>query len=184
MQPSSSQRACYTPTYIGSAALLRKEAFLSLGGYHERFVYYGEEKEYCLRLLDAGYRVVYLPDARIAHCPDARGRDHLRYLRYYTRNDCLGAIYNYPWPLALAMVARRLLRYRKTARTHMGLEDPAGRRWLARELRTHLRAILRERHAVAWRTILEWQRRRAPGYDLEPVRVGRRTRFRTKISAH
>jgi len=170
MQPSPSQRACYVPTYIGFAALLRKATFVSLGGYHERFVHHGEEKDYCLRLLDAGYRVVYLPDARIAHCQDPSGRDGIKYLRYYMRNDCLGAVYNYPWPLALATIARRLLHYRKTGRSHMGLEDPEGRKWLARELRRNLPAILRERHAVAWRTILEWQRlKKAPGYGLEPV---------------
>ena len=56
----------------------------------------GEEKEFCLRLIDAGYRTVYLPDALVIHQPDQGGRSQQRYLRYVTRNDCLSALYNEP----------------------------------------------------------------------------------------
>ena len=82
--------------------------FLALGGYRESFVFYGEEKEYCLRLLDRGYRVVYLPDALVVHAQDAGGRTPQRYLRYVTRNDCLNALYNEPlWRAAWLVPARR-----------------------------------------------------------------------------
>ena len=74
---------CYVAAYIGFAHLLRRSVFLNLGGYQESFRFYGEEKDYCLRLLDAGYDVVYLPDARVAHVPDPVGskRDALSALR-------------------------------------------------------------------------------------------------------
>ena len=41
-----------------------------IGGYRESFGFYGEEKDFCLRLLEAGYVTVYLPEALVAHVPD------------------------------------------------------------------------------------------------------------------
>ena len=96
MQPSRSRESCVIPAFIGFAHLLRRDVFLELGGYRESFVFYGEEKDFCLRLIDAGYRTVYLPDALVVHAPDPGGRSKQRYLRYVTRNDCLHALYNEP----------------------------------------------------------------------------------------
>jgi GT2 family glycosyltransferase len=97
MQPSHGRVPCYVPVFIGFAHLLRRDVFLSVGGYRESFVFYGEEKDLCLRLIDAGHRTVYLPDALVIHEPDQSGRSKQRYLRYVTRNDCLTALYNEPW---------------------------------------------------------------------------------------
>jgi hypothetical protein len=96
MQPARGQSARYVAAFIGFAHLLRRDVFLRLGGYRERFVFYGEEKDYCLRLLDDDRSVVYLPDALVIHAQDASGRTPQRYLRYVTRNDCLHALYNEP----------------------------------------------------------------------------------------
>ena len=88
--------ACYVPSFIGFAHLVRRETFVAIGGYRESFEFYGEEKDYCRRLIDAGFRTVYLPDALVMHEPDQAGRSKQRYLRYVTRNDCLNALYNDP----------------------------------------------------------------------------------------
>ncbi len=48
----------------------------------ESFEFYGEERDYCLRQIDAGYRTVYLPDYLVIHEPDPSGRSRQRYLRY------------------------------------------------------------------------------------------------------
>jgi GT2 family glycosyltransferase len=96
MQPGRGQSIRYVAAFIGFAHLLRRDVFLRLGGYRESFVFYGEEKDYCLRLLEHGLSVVYLPDALVVHAQDASGRTPQRYLRYVTRNDCLTAIYNEP----------------------------------------------------------------------------------------
>jgi GT2 family glycosyltransferase len=73
MQPGLGRSPRYVAAFIGFAHLLRRDVFLRLGGYRERFVFYGEEKEYCLRLLDRGLRVVYLPDtATISAVRDAQ----------------------------------------------------------------------------------------------------------------
>ena len=44
----------YVASFIGFAHLLRRDVFLRLGGYRESFVFYGEEKDYCVRALAGG----------------------------------------------------------------------------------------------------------------------------------
>jgi len=160
MQPSMATAACVVPTFIGFAHLLRRGVFIELGGYLEPLYFYGEEKDYCLRMLDAGFAVVYVPDARIAHIPDSSGRDAARYLRYVIRNDCLSALYNEPLPLPLASVPLRLMRY-ASMRRHGRVEDPGGLTWIVRELVAALPAVWRNRRPVAWRTFWRWRRLRS-----------------------
>jgi len=157
MQPAPVDYACRVPAFIGCAALLRLSVFVRLGGYRELLDYYGEEKEYCLRLLGADYSVVYLPSAGIAHLADPLGRSLQKYYRYYVRNDCMTALLNYPWPLALYVVLRRSALYHRIARRHLQLDDPGGRRWLWGQLTHHRSAILQQRKPLAWRTLLKWQ---------------------------
>ncbi|HEX6464185.1 MAG TPA: glycosyltransferase, partial [Vicinamibacterales bacterium] len=59
MQPSPAQVPTVVPSFIGFAHIIRRDRFLGLGGYRETFGFYGEEKEFCLRLLDAGFQTVY-----------------------------------------------------------------------------------------------------------------------------
>jgi GT2 family glycosyltransferase len=159
MQPGRGQSPSAVASFVGFAHLLRRSVFLELGGYRERFVFYGEEKEFCLRLLASGRRVVYLPAALIAHVPDAAGRDSRRYVRYAIRNDCLSSLYNDPWPLVIAGLPVRLLRYRRMAARIDG-GDEGGLRWILGELRRALPAVLAERRAVSWATVRAWRRLR------------------------
>ena len=155
MQPASACEAVYVPAFIGFAHLLRRETFLALGGYRERLVFYGEEKDFCVRALDAGHRTVYLPDAVVGHVPDPGGRSASRYVRFVIRNDCLYSLYNEPWPLAAISLPVRLWRYRRMNGTN---RDAGGFRWIASELARALGDIARERRPVSWATIREWRR--------------------------
>jgi GT2 family glycosyltransferase len=170
MQPSPVEYVCYVAAYIGFAHLLRRSVFLTLGGYQESFHFYGEEKDYCLRLLDAGYDVVYLPDARVAHVPDASGRSESRYLRYVIRNDCLSAMYNEPLPMLLITVPVRLARY-ITMRHHGGANDPGGFRWIVGELLASCPAVWRHRKPMRWASIRRWRklRRAWPAFVSRPA---------------
>jgi GT2 family glycosyltransferase len=159
MQPAPATRACYVPSFIGFAHLLRRSVFLQLGGYLEPLHFYGEEKEYCLRMLDAGYAVVYVPDARVAHVPDNSGRSVARYLRYVIRNDCLSALHTEPLPLPLATVPLRLMRY-LSMRRHGRVDDPGGLWWIVRELVRALPGAYRNRRPVGWRTFVRWRKLR------------------------
>ena len=162
MQPARVGHAARVPSFIGFAHLLRRDTFLRLGGYRERFRCYGEEKDYALRLLDAGYSVVYLPDARIVHHPDPAGRDGQRYLRFVTRNDCLNALYNEPLSRLVWMLPARMFLYFRMRR-HWRIRDPWGWAWIARDVASNLGAVLKERRAVSYATIAEWKRlRRSP----------------------
>ena len=159
MQPGRGQSPRYVAAFIGFAHLLRRDVFLRLGGYRERFVFYGEEKEYCLRLLDHGLRVVYLPDALVIHAQDASGRTPQRYLRYVTRNDCLNALYNEPLRRVVWLVPARLALYFRM-RARWGVDDPAGLLWILKEVAANAGAALRARKPVSRRTLAAWRRLR------------------------
>ncbi len=156
MQPGRGSEPVCISSFIGFGHLLRREAFERLGGYRESFVFYGEEKDLCVRALDAGYRVVYLPASLIAHIPDRGGRSATRYVRFTIRNDCLYSLYNEPWPIAVLSLPLRLWRYRKM-KAGSGAESGGGR-WIAAELWRALPDVRRRRRAVAWSTFRAWRR--------------------------
>jgi len=162
MQPGRSRHACLVPSFIGFAHLLRREAFARVGAYRESFEFYCEEKDFCLRLMDAGYRVVYLPDALVMHQPDPAGRSKQKYLRYLTRNDCLNALYNEPWRrLIWILPAKYALFFRM--RRALQISDPWGWAWVAGELCASAGEVIRDRRPVSMATVELWKRlRRAP----------------------
>jgi GT2 family glycosyltransferase len=167
MQASRSRDACYVPSFIGFAHLVRRDVFLRIGSYRERFEFYGEEKDFGLRLLDAGYRIVYLPQALVVHEPDQAGRSTPRYLRYVTRNDCLNALYNEPLRrLAWLLPARFALYFRM--RRAWRVDDPWGWLWIAGQLANSGASVWRERRPVSGATVRLWKQLRLQPerYDL------------------
>jgi len=156
MQPGRGLQPVYVGSFIGFAHLLRRDAFLRLGGYRESFVFYGEEKDFCVRALDAGMRVVYLPGALVGHIPDAGGRSATRYVRFAIRNDCLYSLYNEPWPIVALSLPLRLWRYRRM-KVSSGAAS-GGLRWIVGELRRTLPDVRCHRQAVSWSTFREWRR--------------------------
>jgi GT2 family glycosyltransferase len=165
MQAGRGQAACFVTAYVGFAHLLRRSVFLELGGYQERLVFYGEEKEYCMRLMAAGHGVVYLPDALVAHMADPGGRDASRYVRYVIRNDCLCSFYNDPWPLVAVGLPVRFIRYRRMASRIPG-GDPGGLTWLIRELCAALPSLRTERRSLTWAQVRAWRRlKQCPPYE-------------------
>lgn len=51
----------------GCCLLVRGELLNRLGGFDEKFFYYFEETDLCHRIWDAGYSVLYTPEASITH---------------------------------------------------------------------------------------------------------------------
>jgi GT2 family glycosyltransferase len=166
-QPYPVDYPAYVPTFLGYGFVARRDAFLEVGGFRARLGINGEEKELCLRLLDRGWRVVYLPDAHVGHVAAHAGRDARRYLHQTVRNTTLGALLDEPFPLVLAGVALRLYSY-YPMRRGWGIDDPGGMRVLLRGLARELPAVLRERTPVRWGTIRRW--RALTRNALEPYR--------------
>lgn len=51
----------------GCAMLIRRPVLEKVGGFDPRFFMYEEDLELCLRICDAGWRIVYIPDALVLH---------------------------------------------------------------------------------------------------------------------
>ena len=51
----------------GSAMMIRKEAFKKVGFLDDRFFMYFEDADWCRCLRNNGYKVIYLPDAKMGH---------------------------------------------------------------------------------------------------------------------
>ncbi|MBO0728755.1 MAG: glycosyltransferase [Acidimicrobiaceae bacterium] len=55
------------PYPMGTNALFRRERIVALGGFDENFAFYLDETDLCLRLIDAGYRIVPQPHGLVHH---------------------------------------------------------------------------------------------------------------------
>lgn len=155
-QPSPATRPSLVRSFIGFAHLLRREPLMALGGFREMLTLTGEERELSFRLLDAGYRIVYLPDAPVAHVTDPGGRDTRSWLHLTVRNDAISGLLNEPLPVALGMLPVRLWRY-FPMRRHWGGEDPGGFRRIVRAVAESLPRVRQERRAVRWSTLRAWR---------------------------
>jgi hypothetical protein len=51
----------------GACIVVRREALQAVGGFDESFFMYSEELDWCRRIKLAGWKIVYLPDAKVIH---------------------------------------------------------------------------------------------------------------------
>jgi GT2 family glycosyltransferase len=82
-------------SYIGTAHAIRRDLFLRLGGYRSQWVHQGEESDFCVRLLEAGYVVRAGTSDKIHHF-ESPNRSIRRMDLYGRRNDILFAWHNCP----------------------------------------------------------------------------------------
>jgi hypothetical protein len=52
---------------VGACLLVRREAYEEVGGLDEGFFMYSEELDWCRRIKEAGWDIVYLPTASVIH---------------------------------------------------------------------------------------------------------------------
>jgi GT2 family glycosyltransferase len=116
-------------TFIGTAHAVRRDVFLRLGGYREQLFHQGEEMDYCIRMLAAGY-VVRLGYGDPIHHFESPRRDFRRMDHYGPRNAVLFAWQNVPLPRAviqlpatIAGVLRHTLQPRRFATRLSGVVD-------------------------------------------------------------
>jgi GT2 family glycosyltransferase len=60
--------------FVGIGFAMRRQVFLDLGGFDDRMVYGSEEIDFAFKLLGAGHRLIYEPEAVCTHRPSAAGR--------------------------------------------------------------------------------------------------------------
>jgi len=89
----------------GCCIMIRRQVFEEIGLIDERFFYYWEETELCIRARRAGWRIVHVPQARIWHKgvqPDYRPKPAVTY--YAARNRLLAlSKHGAPLPVRLAV---------------------------------------------------------------------------------
>lgn len=97
----------------GACLIVRREVLASVGGFDEDYFLFVEDMDWCRRIRDAGWSIVYLPDAVVTHhigasrgpvpawIVRARHRGMWRYVQKH-----FGA----PWPARLVIAAALALR--------------------------------------------------------------------------
>ena len=94
----------YECTYFcGAGFALRREIFLELGMFWEKYFYGCEELDYSYRLLDRGYNIIHTAAISVAHREIQQARPKGQWLYFNTRNRAWLAWKNLPWLYALSM---------------------------------------------------------------------------------
>ncbi len=84
-------------TFTGTAFAVRKSVFLKLSGFRQHFIHQGEERDFCIRMLNAGFYVRRGASPPIRHHLSPV-RDRKRMDFYGRRNDVLFCWHNVPFP--------------------------------------------------------------------------------------
>jgi GT2 family glycosyltransferase len=90
------------------ANLVKRDVFLGLGGYEERFEFYTEEAEFCLRAIQAGYRIEAFPQVVIQHNHAPAARMAAWRARRFARNETLLILWYFPFPTHWIRAAKTL----------------------------------------------------------------------------
>jgi N-acetylglucosaminyl-diphospho-decaprenol L-rhamnosyltransferase len=103
----------------GAAPVFRREVFLALGGYDERFFLYYEDIDLCFRAALRGHRAVVVPTAHVRHLGGASGQP-ARSWWHIGRNSLWTAVRDQPSPGVLALTRRTLREGREARRRGFG----------------------------------------------------------------
>jgi GT2 family glycosyltransferase len=95
--------------FLAGASMVRRSAFLGVGGFEPRFFIGGEEELLTLDLLSAGWEVSYVDEVVVYHHPSEVSRDTTRRRITLTRNHLWVAWMRYPWAWVLRATTRATL---------------------------------------------------------------------------
>ena len=102
--------ARFVASYANSAAAVRRECFLELGGYPGFFFHSYEEPDFALRCMNAAWQVRFEPAAVIRHHWTGTGRNELRIHHRHSRNEIWSVFLRCPMPWLLAVAPFRAVR--------------------------------------------------------------------------
>lgn len=98
------ERSGEVALFLGGACAIRRSAYIDVGGYFSELFYGHEELELCWRLVDAGWKIRYLPDVEVYHPRTEVGR-HAEGWFLTGRNRVWVARRSLPWPIAIVHVS-------------------------------------------------------------------------------
>lgn len=104
-KPFSAVAGIDLKSYIGCAHAVRRDVVMELDGYREFFVHQHEERDLCIRLRAAGWRIVYGQSEPVVHMVSP-SRDNYRVMFYGGRNQILTEFLNAPMPDVVWRIAR------------------------------------------------------------------------------
>jgi GT2 family glycosyltransferase len=83
--------------FHGCGALFRRDCIREIGGFFEPLNYYYEEFELSMRVINAGWRIVFHSQMLIVHHRDSRGRNARAIGRLISRNAFMTSLARFPW---------------------------------------------------------------------------------------
>lgn len=118
--------------FMAGAVIVRRDAYLDVGGYDPRFFIGGEEETLCFRLARAGWRLRYVPEILVYHQPSLANFTALR--PYGLRNTLWNCWLHRPWRSALRWTIFTLADRPKNTDWLMGIGMALkGMPWVLRE---------------------------------------------------
>jgi GT2 family glycosyltransferase len=100
----------------GSCMLVRREVLDQVGYLDERFFAYQEDADYCFQARKAGWKIYYVPAARVTHYGGQGGSRvqpyrsifewHRSYWRFYRKNFAADYFFLFNWLYYLAMLVK------------------------------------------------------------------------------
>jgi GT2 family glycosyltransferase len=95
----------YVNEFINCGQMMRAAVAREVGGYRDFFQYYSEESDYALRVLDRGWRILFVPSLVVHHRQSLVGRERGRIVGYRLRNALWTVMLDYPFPQVMASAA-------------------------------------------------------------------------------
>jgi GT2 family glycosyltransferase len=98
----------HASSFAACGVLIRRAVFDRTGLFPGYFFHAYEEPDLCLRVWDAGYRVLQWNEATVYHEFSGLNRNEQRTHRRHARNEACSVWMRYPWHLVLPATAARL----------------------------------------------------------------------------
>jgi len=171
----------YTWRFHGCAAMIRREA-IEAGGYYlpEEFFRAAEENDLALRVIDAGYNILYMPSAVALHKLSPKTRDPGEIIYLTVRNNLAVAWKFMPLTRAAALTLWRIPHFIVTRAAAGDLKAFPRIFGILRGIRG---ALARRRPVAAATVAIIDALTITPAFDLEEMRAIRRNPPRTRFTA-
>jgi N-acetylglucosaminyl-diphospho-decaprenol L-rhamnosyltransferase len=122
-------------SFLAGVSVVRRDAFVEVGGFHQRLWLGGEEELLASDLASRGWRLAYVPEVVAHHLPSTVRDAHLR-RRHGIRNTLWFTWLRRPASSAVRRTLRLLVRLPRDRVTALGVVDAlAGLGWVLRERR-------------------------------------------------